>query len=833
MQFHSRVLLAACALACAPVTAAHALCASPLSGREPPVASDCLFILRSAVGSQPCDLCLCDANSSGGITSSDALVCLRAAVGQSVTLTCVTCDGTTNKDDLIDDIPALSVDPPTPVGSSTVTVKLTVPGANSFTLTASGDGCGQFDGLNVAMAGGQFEDTRNAGPFGECLLHADVDGGSGMQELTSAFTVAPNALILPAVKTLGGIFTPGDLPSPTDGGPQIKSIEGPGTLINGGAARFELEATAITGVAQVLVKVPGDPDFNGYFVVPAVTEGDAIVVQLQLDREFGSPSSALQQRRQARQLPRGIDSIEVEFVLVDADGRISASFARQLDITLVGTSGLQVSLSWNTPTDVDLHLVEPEGEEIYYGNELSLAGGVLDLDSNAGCSIDGVNNENITYPDTSPPSGEYIVRVDFWSACEDLGANFTVTTNVCGESTVYEGSFAPEDEDFGGAGAGREIARFTLSCEQRVRGMATYEDHGQTPEGLATASSLPIRFAQVEVRRTEDDEVLATGDTEQDGTFDILFHNDGALGYYVLVKTKQANAFLSQSVVNAAGELYSVRSIGSIDESKEPDKVDLEIHAVRAGPGPAFNIFDVGVDANRFLKQTLGAVPPELTWQWTDGQKGFCSGKVSCYRDADRRISVLSIPEDPDEYDDLVLLHEYGHFFQSHYSRADSPGGPHSSRNRVNSLLAWDEGSATFFGNRSRETSLYLDTGPDGVNNMVEIENLSEHIPLGTDFGDVSEALVAAILWDLADATNEGNDTETRQTAVFGALRKLGDADFDTRDAGAPGADLVDLLNAWFCKGNNERGDATSGLEGIVVGMHQFNYDFPDVEPCP
>ena len=47
--------------------------------------------------------------------------------------------------------------------------------------------------------------------------------------------------------------------------------------------------------------------------------------------------------------------------------------------------------------DVDLHLIEPNGGHIYYGNRRSSNGGFLDIDSNPDCSIDGVNNENIYY----------------------------------------------------------------------------------------------------------------------------------------------------------------------------------------------------------------------------------------------------------------------------------------------------------------------------------------------------------------------------------------------------------------------------------------------------
>lgn len=42
----------------------------------------------------------------------------------------------------------------------------------------------------------------------------------------------------------------------------------------------------------------------------------------------------------------------------------------------------------------------------------------LDIDSNAGCYIDGVNNENIVIPEELLEVGEYRVEVDMWSNCD-------------------------------------------------------------------------------------------------------------------------------------------------------------------------------------------------------------------------------------------------------------------------------------------------------------------------------------------------------------------------------------------------------------------------------
>jgi hypothetical protein len=129
-------------------------------------------------------------------------------------------------------------------------------------------------------------------------------------------------------------------------------------------------------------------------------------------------------------------------------------------VTKVGAGEVQISVSWDTPSDVDLHVVTPTGEEIYYSNQTA-SGGTLDLDSNAGCSIDNVNNENVTWPSGTSPSGTYTVRVDYWSSCGATSTNYVVTINIAGRAAqVFQGNFTGGG-DRGGEGDGRLIATFT------------------------------------------------------------------------------------------------------------------------------------------------------------------------------------------------------------------------------------------------------------------------------------------------------------------------------------------------------------------------------------
>ena len=54
-------------------------------------ATDALFTLQAAVGGQVCELCVCDADGSGTVTAADGLRVLMAAVGQPLELLCPAC----------------------------------------------------------------------------------------------------------------------------------------------------------------------------------------------------------------------------------------------------------------------------------------------------------------------------------------------------------------------------------------------------------------------------------------------------------------------------------------------------------------------------------------------------------------------------------------------------------------------------------------------------------------------------------------------------------------------------------------------------------------------
>jgi len=78
-------------------TATQGDCSQPVSAGERPVASDCLYILGVAVGADSCtpEVCVCDPTGDGATTATDALSCLKVAVGETTAILQCPCPATT------------------------------------------------------------------------------------------------------------------------------------------------------------------------------------------------------------------------------------------------------------------------------------------------------------------------------------------------------------------------------------------------------------------------------------------------------------------------------------------------------------------------------------------------------------------------------------------------------------------------------------------------------------------------------------------------------------------------------------------------------------------
>ena len=95
-------------------------------------------------------------------------------------------------------------------------------------------------------------------------------------------------------------------------------------------------------------------------------------------------------------------------------------------------------LAWHNHDDLDLHMKEPKGNEIYFGNKgpSPLGGGQLDVDMNAGSGFTREPVENIFYPDKRKMcEGSYYLLVHNYNRRESTNVGFEVEMDWLG--TIY------------------------------------------------------------------------------------------------------------------------------------------------------------------------------------------------------------------------------------------------------------------------------------------------------------------------------------------------------------------------------------------------------------
>jgi hypothetical protein len=100
---------------------------------------------------------------------------------------------------------------------------------------------------------------------------------------------------------------------------------------------------------------------------------------------------------------------------------------------LLGKYGdVQVTLVWNNIADLDLHVIDPAGFEIYFAAKVSHSGGTLDIDN-----VYAYGPENIFWPLTTAPNGTYKVYVRHYAGAE--ASDYIAVVHSFGKFKTFSG----------------------------------------------------------------------------------------------------------------------------------------------------------------------------------------------------------------------------------------------------------------------------------------------------------------------------------------------------------------------------------------------------------
>jgi hypothetical protein len=246
----------------------------------------------------------------------------------------------------------------------------------------------------------------------------------------------------------GAQFNPGALPADGDG-PSVIALDVATSMLAPGAANQPLTGTLESSATTVAFAIDGD---RGWWLLPAGVP------------DVNAPTLPTYATRLAiaRAAKPGVVTLRAR--AADQRGHFGVSSSVMLTIADVPppNARLIVTLAWDSATDLDLHVVEPGGNEIWSDAPRSPSGGALDLDSNSQCVIDGRDREEVTW--AQPPSGHYDVRVDTFSLCGQPVADWQLSVTLDGSSlgtaagqSVASDAYGPHQR-----GSGREALGFDV-----------------------------------------------------------------------------------------------------------------------------------------------------------------------------------------------------------------------------------------------------------------------------------------------------------------------------------------------------------------------------------
>ena len=132
-------------------------------------------------------------------------------------------------------------------------------------------------------------------------------------------------------------------------------------------------------------------------------------------------------------------------------------------------------------------------------------------------------------------------------------------------------------------------------------------------------------------------------------------------------------------------------------------------------------------------------------------------GTSSYYGSIDSLFILGDDTDDTDEFDDHIIGHEWGHYFEDTLSRSDSPGGSHSFNDRLDAALAFSEGWGTAIAAMGLGDPVYCDTFIPGTLGGFD---LNAETP-GFGSGWYNEIAVVSFLYDLWDTDVDDTDDDS------------------------------------------------------------------------
>lgn len=301
-----------------------------------------------------------------------------------------------------------------------------------------------------------------------------------------------------------------------------------------------------------------------------------------------------------------------------------------------------------------------------------------------------------------------------------------------------------------------------------------------TNQGLDYAHPVnrPARAVVVRANSAGTTTQLATGDTDSDGNFALSVPQNTMIDVVAVARMQRDgsvplprwNFSVADADVNTTPYSFTDGSFDSSTGVTHDMHVTSGLNTAGASTGTRasapFAVLDTVYTA---LQTIVGVAPttnfPALLLDWAADNPGsetfFDPGNAG----SQKIVLSAELTEDTDEFDQHVIAHEFGHYIEHNFSRADNIGGSHGLGDKLDIRVAFGEGFGYAFAAIVLKDPLARDSfvmNNSQVSSTFNIEANPSQNPPGSPSGNFgcycSESTVWSLLWDMYDGAADGND---------------------------------------------------------------------------
>ena len=275
-----------------------------------------------------------------------------------------------------------------------------------------------------------------------------------------------------------------------------------------------------------------------------------------------------------------------------------------------------------------------------------------------------------------------------------------------------------------------------------VSGSLKYQD--KIYDGRGFTGDYPgkaIRFAEVQL--VDGNVAVASTRSDENGYYQL--QGQGVRLKVRILAQSDAGIDADIAVANQDGDIYAVSKSLAVDGESE---LDFMLPITQDVTG-AFNVLDVLSNGKQFIAQYDSTLTASLRAYWVPGNSEY--GTYYCSLTTSRNVcpqgrGIYLVGGwrgggDTDQFDDDVILHEFGHFIEDQLHIQDSPGGTHYLSDTDSDIrLSWSEGWGGFMPGAVK--TWLADNHPDllssdsNLSSTYFVDTYGDYAMISMDLGD-------------------------------------------------------------------------------------------------